>query len=589
MSASNIDYIKRKNKELFKQFESNAYISLSNAQNYVPVYKRFFELSETNYNNINLNHTWHLSKVDASINNSKCFQCTLSDDEHKKTNNVFFKMAPLLDPYKYMSGKYDISDSLLNVPSFSPMEGVHPKIMDPNNSSYVDGFFYYLSNRLLEQGFIHGIEYYGSFTGIKNNFSYNVIDDIEFLVESPFFNKNKGTLFDVPDFSHLLHDENESVKKRQQPLHISDESILLDIEDINEPASTNELIEITTLEEFDPTVFNTDNTTTIQSASSCSSRTSHTNSDDSVVSESEESEELEEINDSDEEEGQDEQEDTDSKNESTVYEDVSESDRSSIFDEDETLYATIPKFPVHMIAIEHCDNTFDHLIRTDKLTSEEMLSAFMQIIMILLAYQNAYSMTHNDLHTNNVMYIPTNKKYLYYCVNNVHYKVPTFGRIYKIIDFGRAIYKFKDVLLCSDSFQLGGDAATQYNTEPFFNEKKTRIDPNHSFDLCRLACSLFDYFIRNMSEVKEKCEKEAFVRIIVEWCLDDNGINVLYKNNGAERYPEFKLYKMIARHVHKHTPIAQLERSEFSKYQIPKKNIKREEKIMNLDFNLFNL
>jgi hypothetical protein len=582
MSASNIDYIKRKNKELFKQFESNAYISLSNAQNYVPVYKRFFELNETNYNNINLNHAWHLSKVDASINNTKCFQCTLSDDEHKKTRNVFFKMAPLLDPYKYMSGKYDMSDSLLNVPSFSPTEGVHPKIMDPNNSSYVDGFFYYLSNRLLEQGFIHGIEYYGSFTGIKNNFNYNVIDDIEFLVESPFFNKNKGTLFDVPDFSHLLHDENESVKKRQHPLQISDEFILLDIEDINEPMTTNELVEVTTLEEFDPTVSHTDNATTIQSASSCSSRTSHTNSKDSIVSEDseDESEELEEINDSDDEECDD--------DESTVYEDVSDSDGSSIFDEDETLYATIPKFPVHMIAIEHCNNTFDHLIRTDKLKSEEMLSAFMQIIMILLAYQKAYSMTHNDLHTNNVMYVPTDKKYLYYCVDNVYYKVPTFGRIYKIIDFGRAIYTFKDVLLCSDSFQLGGDAATQYNTEPFFNEKKTRIDPNHSFDLCRLACSLFDYFIRNMSEVNKKCEEEAFVRIIVEWCLDDNGINVLYKNNGAERYPEFKLYKMIARHVHKHTPTAQLERSEFSKYQIKKQNIKREEKIMNLD-NLFNL
>jgi hypothetical protein len=234
-----------------------------------------------------------------------------------------------------------------------------------------------------------------------------------------------------------------------------------------------------------------------------------------------------------------------------------------------------------MIAIEHCDNTFDHLIRTDKLKSEEMLSAFMQIIMILLAYQKAYSMTHNDLHTNNVMYVPTNKKYLYYCVNNVYYKVPTFGRIYKIIDFGRSIYTFKDVLLCSDSFQLGGDAATQYNTEPFLNEKKTRIDPNHSFDLCRLACSLFDYFIRNMGEVKEKCEEEAFVRIIVEWCLDDNGINVLYKKSGAERYPDFKLYKMIARNVHKHTPQAQLERKQFSKFATT--NIKKGEYVMNMD------
>ena len=195
MTTTKIDYQKRKNKELFKQFEANAYIGLSQAQNYSPVYKRYFDLNETNYNNINLNHKWHLSKIDASINTQKCFQCIVSDDEHKKSKNVFFKMAPLLDPYKYMSGKYDISDSLLSVPTFESNSGVHPKIMDPNNSSYVDGFFYYLSNRLLEQGFVHGIEYYGSFLGIKNDFTFNIIDDIEYLSTSEFFNKNKNKLF----------------------------------------------------------------------------------------------------------------------------------------------------------------------------------------------------------------------------------------------------------------------------------------------------------------------------------------------------------------------------------------------------------
>ena len=34
--------------------------------------------------------------------------------------------------------------------------------------------------------------------------------------------------------------------------------------------------------------------------------------------------------------------------------------------------------------------------------------------------------------------------------------------------------------------------------------------------------------------------------------------NILYKKNGEERYPDFKLYKMIARTVHNHTPEAQL-------------------------------
>ena len=70
-------------------------------------------------------------------------------------------------------------------------------------------------------------------------------------------------------------------------------------------------------------------------------------------------------------------------------------------------------------------------------------------------------------------------------------------------------------------------------------------------------------------------------RLIVEWCLDDKGINMLYKNNGADRYPDFKLYKMIARCVHNHTPQAQLERAEFNAYSKFKGEIPDE--IINID------
>ena len=88
--------------------------------------------------------------------------------------------------------------------------------------------------------------------------------------------------------------------------------------------------------------------------------------------------------------------------------------------------------------------------------------------------------------------------------------------------------------------------------------------------------------IRNL----KKCD--PITRVIVEWCLDDNGINVLYKNDGSERYPDFKLYKMIARNVHNHTPEAQLERKEFKSFLIQKTKIPENEKecIMNLD-NMF--
>ena len=78
-----------------------------------------------------------------------------------------------------------------------------------------------------------------------------------------------------------------------------------------------------------------------------------------------------------------------------------------------------------------------------------------------------------------------------------------------------------------------------------------------------------------------KCD--SIKRLVVEWCLDDKGVNLLYKNNGMDRYPDFKLYKMIARCVHNHTPQAQLERDDFKKFIISKKNISTDQVIVDID------
>ena len=85
--------------------------------------------------------------------------------------------------------------------------------------------------------------------------------------------------------------------------------------------------------------------------------------------------------------------------------------------------------------------------------------------------------------------------------------------------------------------------------------------------MSRLACSIFDYLVDDLEEIQNLDEiTDPVKKLIVEWCLDDKGINLLYKNNGDERYPDFKLYKMIARHVHNHVPQAQLERPEFKQF-----------------------
>jgi hypothetical protein len=121
------------------------------------------------------------------------------------------------------------------------------------------------------------------------------------------------------------------------------------------------------------------------------------------------------------------------------------------------------------------------------------------------------------------------------------------------------------------------------------NMKKPRIEPNPSFDLCRFGCSLFDFFIDDevdytKPDIYENLSDVA--KLICQWCYDDNGKNILYKSNGNERYPEFKLYKMIARTVHKHTPQNQMTNPIFDLYKLTGKkaiNRKAQPNIFNID------
>jgi len=595
----NVHYQKRKNVELFKCLENPNGLFLSNLQNYIPIYTKFFSLNETNYNNINLNHPWYISGInDISENNEyiKIYNCKLKNLENDKVKNkdVFFKLAPLLDPYKYLIGRYNISDpNLFNLPKIETISNdFHPKFMDTNNAAYVDGLFIFFSSKLLEKhNFIHGVDYYGSFLGIKNNYTLNVFDDIDYLNNSDFFNKNKNSLFKVDNYEHLFQNDVQKLKpiniqhdtsaKSMLSIKSFDNEIFENIFEENQHNSSNNVLVDLENIETDNILHNDNKTVTLRSSSTCSSRSSHTSIEDNELDEdviNNQSDNDDEDDEEDDEDDEDDEEDDEDEDEDEDDEDEEDEDE----DDEEIINVTIPKFPVQVIGMENCENTFDDLILNNDLIKEEWYSAFMQIIMILITYQQSFNFTHNDLHTNNVMYNQTNKKFIYYCYKKKYYKVPTFGRLFKIIDFGRSIYKFNGKLFCSDSFQTGGDAATQYNTEPYLNDQKPRLEPNYSFDLCRLACSIFDYLVDDIEEVKDlsKCD-DPVKRLVVEWCLDDKGINMLYKNNGTDRYPDFKLYKMIARCVHNHTPQAQLERPEFDVFSKFKGDIPPD--VINID------
>ena len=507
-------------------------------QNYQPIFKNFFKMDDDNYNLITFNQKNKIIDLQSVYNN--------------KTNenipcNIFIKNSPLLDPIKYMIGKYDINDEKIRtLPKLmSTEEECHNKLLSQNNSSYVDCFFSFLSSNVLHHyNFKNSIDFYGSFLAVQKKFKMNITDDYDYLNESDYFLENINNHFDITKYELLKQFMDNHSRKNKNKLNIS-ESILTDKidDDIIESLEIEDIEKVEELEEI------------------------YTNENDG--NSSDDSKEI--LDDEDEEENDEEDSEEDSEEES---EEESEEDSEPEI----SIQAYIKNFPVQMICLEKCDGTIDDLFEAEEVDDANGSAYLLQIIMTLITYQKAFHFTHNDLHTNNIMYKNTEIEFLYYKYNNKYYKVPTYGKIFKIIDFGRSIYKFKGRTYCSDSFAPGGDAATQYNCEPYYNDNKPVIEPNYSFDLCRLGCSIYDFIIDD----EEYEDMNELQKIINKWCTDDNNANILYKKNGSERYPEFKLYKMIARTVHKHTPQKQLDYLFFNQY---KENIDNPENLEIMDID----
>ena len=177
-------------------------------------------------------------------------------------------------------------------------------------------------------------------------------------------------------------------------------------------------------------------------------------------------------------------------------------------------------------------------------------------------------------------------------------KIPTYGRIMKIIDFGRATYHLPEPcgFVISDAFFPGNDASTQYNCEPFYDPSEgKRVEPNTSFDLARLSVSLLDSLYPERPDTKTPTKimsregSKLFTETVCpvyhmlwEWLQDDAGKNILRNIDGSERYPDFELYRVLAARVHKAIPKRQLEKSVFDVYRCEKKDIDPSEHLYTL-------
>ena len=223
--------------------------------------------------------------------------------------------------------------------------------------------------------------------------------------------------------------------------------------------------------------------------------------------------------------------------------------------------------------MEKCTGTYYELI--EQFPEPEKHSAWVSQIVFALAFaQRNFGFTHNDLHGNNVMYVPTDKEFLYYKHNGTCYRIPTYGFIMKLIDFDRAAFQLRLIgmkeprTFMSSQFQPNDEAAGQYNVEPFFIQTQDRIPLNPSFDLARFATSVFwDMF----PEGPMHPYTHPLHSVFKQWMAQSDGSSVLFRTHSPDRhdrYHGFDLYKAIARYC-KDSATPRREIGKMTTYVVP--------------------
>uniref|UniRef100_A0A6C0EQJ6 Protein kinase domain-containing protein n=1 Tax=viral metagenome TaxID=1070528 RepID=A0A6C0EQJ6_9ZZZZ len=430
----------------------------------------------------------------------------LSPDKIRTVNgltvDVHRKTTMLVSPYKWMRGEYGAT---LGLPgSIEQATNAMHKIQNTNNAAYVGAL---ISGVLSQSGCVHFPKVYGLFTGTTTKHTIDISDDYGELSERPWFSQNIGRMFDVK-LSDEIQESTEFKHTRTARLSIQ----------------LGENVDLGMVEELE---------------------TSHV-----------EDVQMGELNRvlHDEEENDDDQSDSSSVSTSYVFE-----VRSCTCDEEEDdedyescesfAWATFKDVPVQVTLMEKCQGTLYELMMLNPET-EKHLAWISQVIFALAYAQRTIGLTHNDLHANNVMYVPTTVEHYYYNCGGVLYRVPTYGYTIKIIDFERGIASVKIAgmkepkLFMSDHFYIEEEAGGQYNYGDYYVSKYPEMKPNPSFDLARLATSLFwDIF------PEPEADNDLY-KFFVKWLTVEDGNSVMFgkKDPHHDRFHGFHLYKAIARY-----------------------------------------
>ena len=423
---------------------------------------------------------------------------------------IHVKKTMLLSPFKWMQGDYGTS---LGLPTTTEQaSSIHTKLQSPHNAAYVGAL---VSAVLSESGCQHFPKVYGVFSGVSQNHTIDISDDYEELCDRPWFSQNIGKTFelklvdraneDTMDFSHT--------RSARVLVQLGEETELGEVEELATNHVTSSMADLRMVSEE-----MAETSTEISESSSVS--TSYIFNVESCDCD----EEDQEIMDDEPESG------------------------------DSFAWATFSNVPVQLTVMEQCTGTFYELITKEQDTVKHL--AWLTQVMFALSYaQRNFGFVHNDLHSNNVMYVPTEKEYLYYNLAGTLYRVPTYGYRIKIIDFERGVTSIRvtgmkdSKFFMSDHFSVNDEAGGQYNYSPFYVSKYAEVKPNPSFDLVRLATSLFWDLFPNGPNCEEYNKNLVFT-FFKKWLTLEDGTSVLFGKEDPrhDRYHGFTLYKAIARY-----------------------------------------
>lgn len=246
--------------------------------------------------------------------------------------------------------------------------------------------------------------------------------------------------------------------------------------------------------------------------------------------------------------------------------DDDKSDIQSCESHNDDYVAVLKKTPIQLLFMEKLEGTLEDIINDASISNLTNLlkSCLFQISFALSYLQKHYQFTHNDLHINNIMFKKTEKKFLYYKINNTYYQIPTFGKIFKIIDFGRSIFTFKNKIFMNDVFSKNSEAGGQYyypDQVDFLQinvPKDKIIKPNYHFDLCRLSMTILEELDKTMIE-------KDLLELFEKMCIDCN------QNSFCDLSDNFNLYISIAKNAQHSLPSTIIQSKVFSNHRISKK------------------